>query len=107
MAEPIYVYQVSIKETTVSSLDNGWSVGLETVSRGSYIDDEGHERTGAVARISVARSRDEQAESIRVYEGMIFPIGDQHFQVIKLKRNSSLSAAPGSSNGYMVIGQLP
>ncbi len=27
-------------------------------------------------------------------------------QVIKLKTNSSLSAAPGSSNGYIVIGQL-
>jgi len=48
----------------------------------------------------------EQNDTLEVYEGMVFPIGEQRFQVIKLKTNSSLSIAPGSSNGYIVIGQL-
>ena len=107
VAESTYVHQVSVKETTVSRLDNGWSIGLDAVSRGDYVDADGHAQTGRVARISIATDGQEQAESIRVYEGMIFSMGEQRFQVIKLKPNTSLSQAPGSSNGYIVIGQLP
>ncbi|MER2599643.1 MAG: hypothetical protein ABTQ73_08990 [Caldilineales bacterium] len=108
MAKSTYVDQISIQETTVGGFGNGLDIGLETVSRrGTYVDSTGHERTGTVARIAVSQSRDEPAESITVYEGMIFSVGEQRFQVIELKPNSSLSVKPGSSNGYITIGQLP
>ncbi len=105
--EPAYVRQISIKETTVDRLGNGWNVGLETMWNGRYVDDEGNERAGRVARIGVWNVPLEINDTLEVYEGMIFSIGDQRFQVIELKRNSSLSIKPGSSNGYIVIGQLP
>ena len=104
--ESIYVDQVSIKETTVGRLDNGWSVGVQWISNERYVDAEGKERRGLVARIGVWNDALEQNDTLEVYEGMVFPIGEQRFQVIKLKTNSSLSIAPGSSNGYIVIGQL-
>ncbi len=107
MAEPTFVHQVSITETTVSRLDDGWNVGVQWISSEQYVDAEGKEQRGYVARISVWNDGLGQNEILEVYEGMIFPIGDQRFQVIELKPNRSLSTAPGSSNGYIVIGQLP
>ncbi|HRI55551.1 MAG TPA: hypothetical protein PK170_00475 [Anaerolineae bacterium] len=107
MAEPTYIYQESIKEGTVSHWENGGSIGVEAISRGRYVDEDGHEQTGVGARISIALGRDEPAQSIIVYKGTVFSVGDQRFQVIELKPNSSLSVMPGSSNGYIVIGQLP
>lgn len=104
--ESIYVDQVSIKETTVGRLGDGWSVGVQWISNERYVDAEGKERRGLVARIGVWNDALEQNDTLEVYEGMVFPIGEQRFQVIKLKTNSSLSIAPGSSNGYIVIGQL-
>lgn len=105
--EPTYVRQISITETTVRGLGDGGSIGVQAISRGPYVDEDGHERTGVKARISISTGRGEPKQSIRVYEGMIFSVGDQRFQVIELKPNSSLSVMPGSSNGYIVIGQLP
>ena len=104
--EPTYVRQLSITETTVRGLDDGWSVGVQWVSNERYVDAEGKERRGLVARISVWNDALGQSDTLHVYEGMVFPIGEQRFQVIKLKTNRSLSVAPGSSNGYVVIGQL-
>lgn len=106
MNEPTYVRQLSITETTVRRLDNGWSVGVQWVSNERYVDAEGKERRGLVARISVWNDAMEQSETLEVYEGMLFQLGEQSFQVIKLKPNRSFSVAPGSSNGYIVIGQL-
>jgi len=100
------VHQLSITETTVGGLGNGWNVGVESISFGEYVDAEGKEQRGRVARISVWNDALEQSDNLRVYEGMVFPIGEQRFQVIKLRPNRSLSVAPGSSNGYIVIGQL-
>lgn len=105
--EPAYVRRISIKETTVDRLDDGGSIGVQAISWGRYVDEDGHERSGVGARISIATGRDEPAQSIIVYKGTVFSVGDQRFQVIELKRNSSLSIKPGSSNGYIVIGQLP
>lgn len=107
VSEPTYLHQLSITETTVGGLGNGWNVGVEWVSNERYVDAEGKEQRGRVARIGVWNEALEQNDTLEVYEGMIFPIGEQRFQVIKLKPNSSLSTAPGSSNGYIVIGQLP
>jgi len=107
VSEPTYVHQLSIQETTVGRLDTGWNVGVQWISDERYVDAEGKEQRGRVARISVWNDALKQHDTLEVYEGMVFPIGEQRFQVIKLKPNSSLSAAPGSSNGYMVIGQLP
>lgn len=107
MAEPTYTYRVSIAETTVGGLGNGWNVGVQWISNEQYVDAEGKERRGRVARISVWNDALGQNEILEVYEGMVFPIGEQRFQVIELKPNSSLSLKPGSSNGYIVIGQLP
>lgn len=104
--EPTYVRQLSITETTVRGLDDGWSVGVQWVSNERYVDAEGKERRGLVARISVWNDALGQSDTLHVYEGMVFPIGEQRFQVIKLKTNRSLSVAPGSSNGYIIIGQL-
>lgn len=104
--EPTYVHQLSITETTVGRLDDGWSVGVQWVSNERYVDAEGKERRGLVARISVGNDALEQSDTLEVYEGMVFPIGQQRYQVVKLKPNRSLSVAPGSSNGYIVIGQL-
>lgn len=104
--EPTYGRQLSITETTVGGLGNGWSVGVQWVSNERYVDAEGKERRGLVARISVWNDALEKNDTLEVYEGMVFPIDEQRFQVIKLKTNSSLSTAPGSSNGYIVIGQL-
>lgn len=107
VSEPTYLHQLSITETTVGGLGNGWNVGVEWVSNERYVDAEGKEQRGRVARIGVWNEALEQNDTLEVYEGMIFSIGEQRFQVIKLKPNSSLSTAPGSSNGYIVIGQLP
>lgn len=107
VSEQTYVRQVSITETTVRRLGDGWSVGVQWVSNERYVDAEGKEQRGLIARISVWNDALEQNDTLEVYEGMVFPIGEQRFQVIKLKPNSSLSIAPGSSNGYIVIGQLP
>jgi len=104
-ADP-FVRQWSVKETTVRRLGDGWAVGVESISSGQYVDAEGKEQRGRVARISVGNDALGQVDSLRVYEGMVFPIGEQRFQVIKLRPNRSLSVAPGSSNGYIVIGQL-
>lgn len=105
-SEPTYLQQVSIQETTVVRLDTGWNVGVQWISDERYVDAEGKEQRGRVARISVWSDALKRNDTLEVYEGMLFPIGEQRFQVIKLKPNSSLRAAPGSSNGYMVIGQL-
>ena len=107
MAESTYVHRVSITETTVGGLGNGWNVGVQWISNEQYVDAEGKERRGNVARISVWNDALGQNDVLEVYEGMIFPIGEQRFQVIELKPSSSLSLKPGSSNGYIVIGQLP
>lgn len=107
MAEPTYVRQISITETTVRRLGDGGSIGVQAISRGRYVDEDGHERTDVGARISISAGRGKGSQSIIVYKGTIFSIGDQRFQVIELKPNSSLSMKPGSSNGYIVIGQLP
>ncbi len=105
--EPAYVRRISITETTVDRLDDGGSIGVQAISWGPYVDEDGHERTGVGARISISAGRGKGSQSIIVYKGTIFSIGDQQFQVIELKPNSSLSIKPGSSNGYIVIGQLP
>ena len=108
MTESTFVRQVSITETTVGRLGDGWSVGVQWVSnKQSYVDAEGKEQRGLLARISVWNDALGQNDTLEVYEGMIFSVGEQRFQVIKLKPNSSLSSKPGSSNGYIVLGQLP
>ena len=108
MTESTFVRQVSVKETTVSRLDDGWSVGVQWVSdKQSYVDAKGQEQRGLLARISVWNDALGQNDTLEVYEGMIFPVGEQRFQVIKLKPNSSLSSKSGSSNGYITLGQLP
>lgn len=101
-----FVRQLSVTETTVLSLEDGWGVGLEWVSLGQYLDDQGRERSGLMARISVGNDALEPAETIEVRVGTVFQAGDQRYQVLRLKPNTSLRRAPGSSNGYMVFGQL-
>ncbi len=107
MTESQFVRQVSVKETTVSRLGDGWNVGLETIWNGQYVDNEGNERAGHVARIGVWNESLGISDTLEVYEGMILLVGDQRFQVVKIAPNSSFSMKPGSSNGYIVIGQLP
>lgn len=107
MTEATFVRQISVNETTVSRLGDGWNVGLETIWNGQYVDDKGNEQTGDVARIGVWNDSLGKNDTLEVYQDMVFQIGDQRFQVIKLKPNTSLGQAPGSSNGYIVIGQLP
>ena len=107
MTQSDFVYQVSVQETTMSGLDNGWDIGLQMIYQSEYVDNQGQKQTGRMARISIGNRDLMQADTLEVYEGMIFSVGEQRFQVIKLKPNSSLSSKPGSSNGYITLGQLP
>lgn len=59
------------------------------------------------ARISVWNEDTGESDILIVHECDIFSIGDQDFQVISLKPNPSLKNMPGSSNGYILIRQLP
>ncbi|HNS04121.1 MAG TPA: hypothetical protein PKM78_17255 [Anaerolineae bacterium] len=106
--EPAYVTKFSATEGQVTDLDNGWSVGLEWVSFQRFTDDEGRERTELLARVSVAQEdSDMHAESITLYKGKVFTMGDRRYQVIRLDRNSSSRMMPGTRNGAIVIGELP
>lgn len=105
--EPAYVTKFSATEGQVTDLDNGWSVGLEWVSFQRFTDDEGNERLGLLARISAAPDHATQAESITLYKGKVFTMGDRRYQVIRLEPNTSLRRMPGRRNGAIVIGELP
>jgi len=96
----------SAKEGTVTGLEDGLSAGLEWVSWEMFTDNEGRQHFGLLARISVSANGMEQAESIEVYRGSVFQVGDRSFEVLDLKPNTSLGLAPGSSNGSIVIGEL-
>lgn len=87
--EPTYVHQLSITETTVGGLGNGWNVGVASISFGEYADAEGKERKGRVARISVWNDALEQSDTLRVYEGMVFPIGEQRGGIAPWVRSKS------------------
>ena len=106
VAAESFVRQLSVKETTVVHLGDGWNVGLQMVYRGQYLDHQWREQTGLMARISVGNAALGQAETIETRVGTVFQAGDQRYQVLRLKPNTSARSAPGSSNGYMVIGQL-
>lgn len=107
MATENYSRQLTIQETTMERLGNGWDVGLQMIYKGQYVDDQGQEQTGPMARISLGNETLRQVEVVEVNAGAIFQAGDQRFQVLTIKPNTSLSQAPGSSNGYIVVGQLP
>jgi hypothetical protein len=77
------------------------------IYQGQYVDSQGREQTGPVARLSLGNETLQQVETIEVNEGAVLQAGDQRFRVLQIKPSTSLSQAPGSSNGYIVIGQLP
>ncbi len=101
-----FARQLSVTEATVVRLGDGWDVGLQMVYSGQYLDDQGREQTGLMARISVGNAALGQVETIETRVGTVFHAGAQRYQVLQLKLNTSTSSAPGSSNGYMVIEQL-
>ncbi|OQA41391.1 MAG: hypothetical protein BWY52_02582 [Chloroflexi bacterium ADurb.Bin325] len=106
--EPAYVTKFSATEGRVTRLDNGWSVGLEWVSFQRFTDDEGRTRIGLLARISVfQRGSGVHAESITIYKGKVFTMGDRRYQVIRLEPNTSFRMMPGTRNGSVGIGELP
>ncbi len=106
--ELAYVTKFSATEGQVTDLDNGWSVGLEWVSFQRFTDDDGRERVGLLARVSAAQEgSDTHAESITLYQGKVFTMGDRRYQVIRLDPNTSLRIIPGRRNGAIVIGELP
>jgi hypothetical protein len=107
MATEDYLRQLTVKETTVRRLGNGWDLGLQMIYQGQYVDSQGREQTGPVARLSLGNETLQQVETIEVNEGAVLQAGDQRFRVLQIKPSTSLSQAPGSSNGYIVIGQLP
>lgn len=107
MATEDYSRQLTVKETTMRRLGNGWDLGLQMIYQGQFVDSQGREQTGPMARLSLGNDKLQQVETVEVHDGAILQAGDQRFRVLQIKPNSSLSAAPGSSNGYIVIGQLP
>jgi hypothetical protein len=107
MATEAIVRQWTVKETTLRRLGNNWDLGLQMIYQGQYVDDQGRAQTGPMARISIGNEALQQVETLEVHEGALFQAGAQRFQVLQIKPNTSLSQAPGSSNGYLVVGQLP
>lgn len=106
MAAEAILRQWTVKETTLRRLGDGWELGLQMIREGQYVDDQGREQTGPTARISVGNPTLQQVETLEVHVGSIFQAGAQRFQVLQIEPNTSLGQAPGSSNGYLVVGQL-
>jgi hypothetical protein len=105
--EVTYIQNEYIKATTVDRLENGWSIGLVHVFYGKYVDEAGNERFGRNAHISVRNDITGESDSLVVHKCEIFYTGDTGYQVIGLKINTSFKSIPGSSNGYILLGQLP
>lgn len=41
MTQSDFVYQVSVQETTINGLDNGWDIGLQMIYQSEYVDNQG------------------------------------------------------------------
>lgn len=106
MATQAIVQQLAVKETTILRLEDGWEIGLQMIYQGEFTDAQGQPQNGPIARASIGNRATGQVETLELYEGAVFQAG-KSYQVLEIKPNTSLSSKPGSSNGHMVIGELP
>ena len=107
MTSSTFVRQISIKETTVASLSNGVRIGFQGVFKGTYKDIANQEHFGTIAQLGISDGVSPQAVYLEVGEGAIFEAGGVRYQVLDINPSTTLVPKPGSSNGYITLGQLP